>query len=91
LYEGFGFPLVEAQAVGCPVISSNTTVMPEILGNSALLFDPRKRESFLLAFQLFLSENSPKQNLIQAGFQNVQRFRWDKAVEQILEVYKSVS
>lgn len=90
LYEGFGFPLVEAQAVGCPVISSNTTVMPEILGDSALLFDPRKRESFLLAFKLFLSENSPKEKLIEAGFKNVQRFRWEKAVEEILNVYRNV-
>lgn len=90
LYEGFGFPLIEAQAVGCPVISSNTTVMPEILQNSALLFDPRKRESFLLALNLFLSSNSPRESLIEAGFKNVQRFRWDNAIEEILNVYRSV-
>ncbi|MEM4271011.1 MAG: glycosyltransferase family 1 protein [Candidatus Pacearchaeota archaeon] len=90
LYEGFGFPLVEAQAVGCPVISSNTTVMPEILEDSALLFDPRKRESFLLALNLFLSPTSPRKSLIEAGFKNVQRFRWEKSVEEILNVYRSV-
>ena len=90
LYEGFGFPLIEAQAVGCPVISSNTTVMPEILQNSALLFDPRKQESFLLALNLFLSPNTPQKSLIEAGFQNAKRFRWENSVQEILNVYKSI-
>lgn len=90
LYEGFGFPLIEAQAVGCPVLSSNTSVMPEILGNSALFFDPRKQESFLLAFSMLLSEISPAKVIVEAGYKNIERFRWENAIEEIMEIYRKI-
>jgi glycosyltransferase involved in cell wall biosynthesis len=90
LYEGFGFPLIEAQAMGCPVLSSNTSVMPEILGNSALFFDPRKQESFLLAFNTLLTNESMSQTLVETGLRNIDRFRWDTAVGKLLEIYERI-
>jgi len=88
LYEGFGLPLIEAQAMGCPVLSSDTSVMPEILQDSAIFFDPRKQESFLQAFSLFLKNPEKQKEIIEKGYKNIERFKWEKAIQDIIEIYK---
>lgn len=88
LYEGFGFPLLEAQGVGCPVFSSNASVMPEILGNSAFLFDPVNEKKFQEELRLLLLNPSLLKSKRQLGYENVKRFSWKKAAEETVYVYK---
>jgi len=87
--EGFGLIAIEAQNCGCPVVSTNTSSMPEVLSDSALFFDPHNVEQ--MAEQIFkvLDDEKLKQNLIEKGLQNIKRFSWRKCAEQTLEVYKN--
>lgn len=88
-YEGFGFPPLEAQACGCPVISSNTTVMPEILQDSVFYFSPDKPEELEKLLRDFLKSRNSVKNLVTKGKRNSARFSWKKAAQETLEVYKS--
>lgn len=88
LYEGFGFPLLEAQAVGCPVLSSNVSVMPEILRASAYFFDPIDEDKFRQEFRLFMLNPSLLKSKISLGYENVKRFTWKKAAEETLKLYR---
>ncbi|EMJ98230.1 glycosyltransferase family 4 protein [Leptospira alstonii] len=87
-YEGFGFPPLEAQACGCPVISSNATVMPEVLQDSVFYFSPDKPEELEKLLRDFLK--SRNKNLVAKGKRNSARFTWKKAALETLEVYKSL-
>ncbi len=84
LYEGFGLPLLEAQASDCPVLSSNASVMPEILRDSALFFDPQKPSELI---ESILNLESKSIELIDKGRENAERFNWNKSALQLLEVY----
>lgn len=90
LYEGFGFPAAEAQAAGCPVLSSNASVMPEILSDSAEYFDPRNSDSF--KGSLIELEKSPGRITLlrEKGFENIKRFDWKKSAEEILNLYREL-
>jgi glycosyltransferase involved in cell wall biosynthesis len=85
LYEGFGFPIVEAQGSGCPVLSSNISVMPEVIGDSGVYFDPNNEESLVKAIY---SLEGNQENLIEKGFKNCSRFSWEKTVEEISKIYE---
>jgi len=74
LYEGFGMPVIEAQAIGKPVLCSNLTSLPEVTGEAALMFDPRLPESIVVAMQRIESDLMVRQSLIRNGFENVKRF-----------------
>jgi glycosyltransferase involved in cell wall biosynthesis len=84
LYEGFGLPLLEAQASNCPVISSNVSVMPEILKDSALYFDPKKSSELI---DSILNLESKSLELIEKGRKNSERFNWNDSALKLLEVY----
>jgi glycosyltransferase involved in cell wall biosynthesis len=74
LYEGFGMPVIEAQAIGKPVLCGNLTSLPEVAGQAALIFDPRLPESIVAAMQRIESDLTVRQDLIRNGFENVKRF-----------------
>jgi len=84
--EGFGFPPLEAQSVGVPVISSNVSAMPEILGDSALLVNPYNPEEISEAIYKVLSNEQLRNALIKKGQENVKRFSWPKCAEETLKV-----
>ncbi len=86
LYEGFGFPVLEAQACGTPVACSNTSSLPEVAGQAAEFFDPRNVEEMVTAIQHVLQDAARRQELAAAGGENVKRFSWERAAEQILTV-----
>lgn len=90
LYEGFGFPAVEAQAAGCIVLSSNASVMPEILSDSAVYFNPKDRFSFIHSLNEIEKNPEQKKILKQRGFENIKRFDWKKSAREILSLYKEV-
>ena len=90
LYEGFGFPPLEAMACGCPVISSNATSLPEVLGSAGILVDPLDAEGIALNIENILSDQDLKNNLIEKGLNHVKNFSWDKAAEETLSIFKEL-
>jgi glycosyltransferase involved in cell wall biosynthesis len=85
--EGFGLPLLEAMAVGTPLVTSNVSAMPEIAGPAALLVNPAEVPAIAHALQA-LADNGPlREQLIAAGLQRVRRFRWSQCAQDTLAVY----
>jgi glycosyltransferase involved in cell wall biosynthesis len=83
LYEGFGLPVLEAQAVGVPVVASKTSSLPEVGGKGALYADPLSPEDIAEQTWKLLSEKDVRDGIIAAGFENVRRFDWKKCSEEI--------
>ena len=90
LYEGFGLPPLEAQAAHCPVICSNATSLPEVVGNSALLFDPRSVKELREAMEAALRPEV-RADLIAKGLRNVERFRWENTAREWLAMADEVA
>ncbi|WP_439882585.1 glycosyltransferase family 4 protein [Pontibacter sp. MBLB2868] len=84
--EGFGWPVIEAQACGAPVIISNVEPMPEVSGGSALQADPHKPEEFAAAF-ISLQSMDTRFKVIQNGFLNVRRFETSQMIQSYLALY----
>ena len=88
LYEGFGLPVLEAFATGCPVALSNTSSFPEIAGDAALYFDPSDVASIEKALRTLLSDHTLRQALIHRGRERLQRFSWATTAERTAAAYK---
>jgi len=89
-YEGFGLPPLEAQQYGVPVVSSNESCLPEILGDSALYFDPNNPEQMADMIYKALDDENVRGELKQNARENLQRFSWEKLAREALEIYKMV-
>lgn len=87
LYEGFGLPPLEAMASGCPVISSGTSSMPEVIGSAGEYFEPDNVESIIYAMEKVLFSKDRQEELIRKGYNNVEKFTWKKCAEDTLNVY----
>jgi len=85
LYEGFGLPILEAQACGCPVLTSNVTSCPEVAGNSALVVNPYDIDEIANGILKIVKDTDYKQNLIKLGFDNIKRYNWQKTARVILD------
>jgi glycosyltransferase involved in cell wall biosynthesis len=85
LYEGFGLPILEAQACGCPVLTSNVTSCPEVAGDGAHIVDPYSVDEIRDGILKIIEDNDYKEQLIQKGFENIKRFSWEKSARKILE------
>jgi glycosyltransferase involved in cell wall biosynthesis len=85
LYEGFGFPALEAQACGTPLICSNASSLPEVGGNGALYFDPQDVGQLRAAMLQALTDNALRRALVAQGTENLKRFSWERAARELLE------
>lgn len=90
-YEGFGLPPLEAMAQNIPVISSNTSSMPEILKDAALYFDPRNTEEIIVSIQKVLSDQDLKQRLVMKGNELVKNYNWEDMARETIKVYNETN
>ncbi len=90
LYEGFGFPPLEAMANGAPVLTSNVSSLPEVLGNAALLVNPENVFDISKGLKRLLFDLSLRRDLREKGFRQVKKYSWQKSTEMALRTYKTV-
>ncbi|MCR4817755.1 MAG: glycosyltransferase family 4 protein [Fretibacterium sp.] len=86
IYEGFGLPIVEAQAAGTPVVCSNVTSLPEVAGDAAVLVEPMDTEAAAAAIERCLYDAPFRQDLTARGRENIKRFSWDNAAEKLHDI-----
>jgi glycosyltransferase involved in cell wall biosynthesis len=91
LYEGFGLPPLEAMAHGTPVITSNTSSLPEVVGNAAVLVNPENVFEIMRALHRVLLDQTVRDKFKQRGYEQAKKFSWDASARQILSVYKEVA
>ena len=89
-YEGFGLPLVEAMACGCPAIAANTSSLPEIAGDAALFFSPDDSAELARLIHRLAAQPALRRHLIEKGFARVKRFSWERAAVETQRVYDTV-
>lgn len=90
-YEGFGLPILEAQACGTPVITSNISSMPEVAGEGALLVDPYNVGGIEESLKNITSDQKLRNELVDKGFENIKRFSWKKVAQDTVNVYESIT
>jgi glycosyltransferase involved in cell wall biosynthesis len=90
-YEGFGMPLLEAMQCGCPVITSNSSAMPEVVGDAGLFIDPAQEESLKEAVLRLIREPGLAEKMKIAGLEQAKKFSWEKSARITLEVFEKVA
>jgi glycosyltransferase involved in cell wall biosynthesis len=90
LYEGFGFPLLEAMSCGCPVVAGNTSSVPEVVGDAALLFSPTSPEDLAACLGRVAFESGLANRMAELGRQRCRLFSWDRCLEETLAFYREI-
>lgn len=90
VYEGFGMPVLEAMACGAPVITSNTTALPEVAGEAAVLVNPEDAEELADAIVRVVEDLTLRDALRAKGFERAKQFTWERAAQRTLAVYRDV-
>jgi glycosyltransferase involved in cell wall biosynthesis len=90
LYEGFGIPVLEAMKMGLPVITSNTTAMPEVAGGAAYLVDPNNIEEMTSAMSELLQNKQRQEEMIEKGLERARSYTWQNVSESYLKLYQEI-
>ncbi|HEY1801925.1 MAG TPA: glycosyltransferase family 1 protein [Terriglobales bacterium] len=91
LYEGFGLPPLEAMAHGTPVLTSNTSSLPEVVGNAAVLVNPENVFEMRRALQRVLLDQNLRAKLKERGYEQVQKFSWEASALSVLDAYREIA
>jgi glycosyltransferase involved in cell wall biosynthesis len=91
LYEGFGMPVLEAMACGAPVVSSNASSLPEVVGDAALLVDPRDPEAWAQAMTRVFEDANLREDLRRRGVLRIKAFSWEQWARDQLRVYQELA
>ena len=90
LYEGFGLPVLEAMQCGTPVISSNSSSLPEVVGDAGILIDPKDEDHLCQAMLDVLTDSNLRESLRKKGLERAKQFSWKKCADQTVEIYKKI-
>jgi glycosyltransferase involved in cell wall biosynthesis len=91
IYEGFGLPVLEAMTLGCPVVTSCTSSLPEVAGDAAILVSPHDSLEMAAAIEKVITDSQLRQDLIDQGKQQAQKFSWQQTARDTLTAYRSLS
>jgi glycosyltransferase involved in cell wall biosynthesis len=90
LYEGFGLPPLEAMASGTPVVTSNVSSLPEVVGEAALMIDPYEPQAIADAIRRVLAEPELRATLRVRGLARAREFSWERSIRRVREIYGEV-
>jgi glycosyltransferase involved in cell wall biosynthesis len=90
-YEGFGIPILEAFACGCPIALSNSSCFPEIAGDAGVYFDPTNIESMVDAIQQILNSNDLRKEIIKKGVLRLSNFSWKRMAKETCSLYRNLN
>ncbi len=90
-YEGFGLTPLEAMACGTPVIVSNSSSLPEVVGDAALLVEPTDVDGLAVAIWRVLSDTALREQMVKKGLQRARSFSWQKTAQETLEIYRRLA
>lgn len=88
IYEGFGLPVLEAQACGTPVLTSNVSSLPEAAGDAALMVDPYDIEALAAGLNQMLTDKSLQHELRERGLAHASRFSWSRTAQETASAYR---
>jgi len=88
LHEGFGLPPLEAMACGCPVVTSNTSSLPEVVGDAAIMVDPYDIDGLANVMREVLTNDGLRQGMIEKGLKQAKKFSWEKTAQETSAVYE---
>jgi len=91
LYEGFGLPPLEAMACGCPVVTSNTSSLPEVVGKAGIMVDPYNTDALAQAMRQVLTDAKLRDDMVSKGLEQAKRFSWKETARKTQEVYNKVA
>ena len=89
-YEGFGFPPLEAMACGCPVVTSNTSSLPEVVGKAGIMVNPYDTDSLVEAMRQVLTNRELRDDMVTKGLEQAKKFSWERTARETQEVYNKV-
>ncbi|MHB9002816.1 MAG: glycosyltransferase family 4 protein [Coriobacteriia bacterium] len=90
VYEGFGMPVLEAMACGCPVITSDRSSLPQVAGDAALLADPDSSDAIASAIRSLIADPQRREGLVAAGLERASTFTWERTAKSMLDVFDRV-